>query len=258
MENTVNMGSEEETKVCEVCGEPLYRYSESWKSYVPKKCKCRRDEFEAEKKREDERRERDRRENARRLCFADKKNLAKFTFDNFDRENGNALEVKERCVGYAENFSEMKKDGIGLFIFGDIGTGKTHLAAATCNRLIDSRPGFKALFTSFGEVSDKLISRDAGFEEKLEKCDLVVFDDFGAEFRTKLSEEKIREAVNLRVNAGLPMIVTSNYTKERMMKPENDFEKNVFSRFYGACDSVHIIAKDFRKRKYTERKKGMN
>ena len=258
MEDKVSKEKADTTEVCKVCGEPLSRYIEAFRLFVPHNCKCKRDKSEADKRREDEKKERERRDDARLSCFADKKRLLKFTFDSFDRENGNALEVKAACFRYAENFAEKKKEGIGLFIYGSTGTGKTHLAAAVCNYLIDNAPHSKPFFTDFREISNRMISGDAEYAEKLRKRALVVFDDFGTECRSKLTEDKIREAINIRVNSGLPMIVVSDYTRERMMKPACDFEKYVFSRIYEVCDSVHIDAGDFRKRKYTERKKEMS
>ena len=234
------------TAVCDECGEPLYHYQNDLIGYRPRDCACKRRIREEEERREAEARERVRRDEAKRLCFGTKEKVMGFTFENFDCGNGNALDAKERCLRYAAGFDDMMKTGRGLFLCGPAGVGKTHLAAAICNALIDSRPGLIPFFTSFREVEQALIRGDADVGEKLKRRRLVVFDEFGAEFRNKLTEDKIKEAVNLRVNSGLPMIVTSNYTKERMSHPENEFEKYVFSRFYEACESLFICAEDFR------------
>ena len=242
------------TAVCGECGEALFHYQNDLIGYRPRDCACKRRIREEEERRDAEARERVRRDGARRLCFGTQERLMEYTFGSFNRENGNALDVKERCVRYAADFDNMVKSGRGLFLCGPAGVGKTHLAAAVCNALIDSRPGSSPFFTSFREVEQALIRGDRDVEEKLKRRRLVVLDDFGAEFRTKLTEDKIKEAVNMRVNAGLPMIITSNYTREHMSKPEGEFEKYVFSRFYEACDSLYVDGENVCMLKHKERK----
>ena len=46
------------------------------------------------------------------------------------------------------------EDGLGIYIYGDKGTGKTHLTACMANVLIKQRR--QVLFTNFAEIS-KLI-----------------------------------------------------------------------------------------------------
>ena len=66
--------------------------------------------------------------------------------------------------------------------------------------------------------------------DKLKTYDLVVFDDYAAERKTDYMNEKIKEAVDMRINAGLPMIVTTNMTKEELLCPKDVSEERVFSR----------------------------
>lgn len=43
----------------------------------------------------------------------------------------------EKAKGYAQNWDEFKKAGIGLLLFGNVGTGKSYAAGCIANALID-------------------------------------------------------------------------------------------------------------------------
>ena len=43
----------------------------------------------------------------------------------------------EKARGYAQNWDEFKKAGIGLLLFGNVGTGKSYAAGCIANALID-------------------------------------------------------------------------------------------------------------------------
>ena len=42
-----------------------------------------------------------------------------------------------KARGYAQNWDEFKKAGIGLLLFGNVGTGKSYAAGCIANALID-------------------------------------------------------------------------------------------------------------------------
>ena len=42
-----------------------------------------------------------------------------------------------KAKGYAQNWDEFKKAGIGLLLFGNVGTGKSYAASCIANALID-------------------------------------------------------------------------------------------------------------------------
>ena len=58
------------------------------------------------------------------------------TFSNYLTPDERTAKAKETAIRYAQNFDNMGQKKNGLFILGDIGVGKTHLAAAIANDLI--------------------------------------------------------------------------------------------------------------------------
>lgn len=74
------------------------------------------------------------------------------------------------------------KNGGNLLIFGPSGVGKTHLAAAIGEKLVEA--GYRVLFTRTTDLVQKLqiAKRDLGLPsmlERLNKYDCLILDDFG-------------------------------------------------------------------------------
>jgi len=105
---------------------------------------------------------------------------ARFTFEEFivGPENLFAFEAARAMVqpDHLELYNP-------LFLAGEVGIGKTHLAAAVINHLRHRNPSIKAHYTSaeayFNEMVDSLRNdRIAPFKEKYRKrCDALVIDD---------------------------------------------------------------------------------
>ena len=81
------------------------------------------------------------------------------TFANLDSKiDQKALKI---CKFYAENFTKFRhKDKNSLILTGDVGIGKTHLAAAIANDLIDNH-NVPVCFGSIVELLDKTRSEMA-------------------------------------------------------------------------------------------------
>ena len=96
-------------------------------------CKCGR-ERAAQEKREQERRDfESRMERLRRDGITDPAYL-QYTFDQDDKRNPKVSDV---CRRYVDNWAEMKARNIGILFYGDVGTGKSFLACAIANALLE-------------------------------------------------------------------------------------------------------------------------
>lgn len=118
-----------------------------------------------------------------------------------------------RCKRYCEVADIVLKDGLGIYIYGQSGTGKTHLTACMANALMSRLK--QVLFTNFSEIS-KILSEDKQNENKLATIDFLFIDDIGTErVQTKNGDlqmqEKIYDIINKRYNNKKPIIFTSNY-----------------------------------------------
>lgn len=135
-----------------------------------------------------------------------------------------------------------------LYYFGVTGCGKTLLASIIAQELLN-----KGISVIFGDVPSLLedvkstftqnATLDDGFGYKKsaydaiidELCnvDMLILDDLGAENSTEWATERIYSIVNNRYNAAKPIIATSNYDANGLMKHyKGDFRGSlIVSRF---------------------------
>lgn len=141
-----------------------------------------------------------------------------------------------RCKKYCENSTEILKNGYGIYLYGDKGTGKTHLTGCMANELIKQHK--QVLFTNFFEISKNIRSTfkgngsEADKINKIANVDFLFIDDLGTEKVTKEGEdtwlqEKIFEVINKRYNNMKPTIFTSNYSLQQLVQERGLLDKTV-------------------------------
>jgi DNA replication protein DnaC len=125
-----------------------------------------------------------------------------------------------RALADAQRFAETP-EGWLVFI-GESGTGKTHLAAAIANRLIEQgQPVFFAvvpdlldhLRAAYGPSSELPYDR---LFETVRNAPVLVLDALGTQFSTPWAEEKLFQVLNHRYNAQLPTLITSSQPLEAL------------------------------------------
>lgn len=182
----------------------------------------------------------------------------KRTFDSFEvnKANRRAYEIAKK---YAEDWDKFKNDGTGLIFIGQFGTGKTHLAFAIANYLLNQ--GVPVVFETLINLMEKLklgYEKDTnlGYYEIIKlycECDLLIIDDLGKE---KLSEwvlEKLFQIINSRYENMLPILITTNYNEKEIIKRlsyNNDgiAAQSLVSRLNEVCLEVNMNFGDYRKR----------
>jgi DNA replication protein DnaC len=150
--------------------------------------------------------------------------LSRLTFRNLIARgrspNARAQEQYVRCVEDARSFAEAPEGWIVLS--GASGCGKTHIAAAIVNRILER--GEPALFVVVPDLLDHLRSAyqpgaDVGYDELFERvrnAPVLVLDDLGTQAPTQWAQEKLFQLINHRFNARLPMVVTTNLAPEQL------------------------------------------
>jgi DNA replication protein DnaC len=180
------------------------------------------------------------REKLRRLS-----NLEAFTqhtFDDFEMVPGT-----EQAFTAAREFAR-NPDG-WLYLYGGVGTGKTHLAVAAALE-IQERNG-SVYFAVVPDLLDHLrmtfdpaqgVAYDDRFNA-IRGAFLLVLDDLGTENTTPWAREKLYQIFNHRYVERLPTIVTSNRRHE-------DIDERIRSRLLDVryTNEVNLTAEDFRLR----------
>nr|UWG20992.1 MAG: DnaA protein [Bacteriophage sp.] len=201
----------------------------------------------------EEKRKRDRLQyldSMRRTGFPDAE-MREWTFaksDHTDQKNEN---IAHR---YVANFDAMRSQGTGLLLCGSVGTGKSFLAAAIANELINQ--GTPCLMTNFSRIISRVSEKFGGdqkYLDDLNRFDLLIIDDLGSERDTEFTWEKVMNVVDARYRAGLPLIITTNLTLKDLADPSDTRRQRVFSRLKEMCVFLEVNGADRRNKKMRDK-----
>ncbi|MGN0805372.1 MAG: ATP-binding protein [Candidatus Coproplasma sp.] len=220
---------------CKKCNTPRMFVSEYFK--VRCLCKCQsaeRDKAnEAEKERE-------------RIKYIEKLQTASLIGERYknvsfaNTETGHNTDFDTafiRCKRYCEVYDKVLQDGLGIYIYGAKGTGKTHLTACMANDLMHKYK--QVLFTNFFEISKmirgtfgKANESESDYINRIANIDFLFIDDLGTErVQTQNGDlwlqEKIFDVLNKRYNMKKPTIFTSNYSLPELINERGIMDKTV-------------------------------
>ena len=224
---------------CRKCNEPRREWLSLIGGYVPVMCSC----MIAEQKKQERLA---RIEKYRNTGFPDR-GLQKCRFDHDDKKSKKASDM---CRSYVRRFSEFKKAGKGLILFGGVGTGKTFLASCIANELIDN--GVPCLVTNFARIINTIQGMYEGkqkYLDSLNEFDLLVIDDLGIERNTEYVNELVYNIIDARYRSGKPMIITTNLKYTDLYHTEDTNKARIYSRIIEMCLPVLVSGEDRRKNK---------
>lgn len=144
------------------------------------------------------------------------------TFDNWLTDTPMQEKILSVAREYADNFELMREKGRCIVMTGSEGTGKTHLAVAILNTVLQN--GYSALFTTathaFHQINGCFHKKSEITQEDAYKIytspELLVIDDIGI---AKDSDNTIQITYGIiytRYLSNLPTIVTTNYNLEQL------------------------------------------
>jgi len=140
------------------------------------------------------------------------------TFETFYEKNNAVLKSARNRVREFVDTWPMTKDGRGLLLMGDCGTGKTHLAVAVLVEIIHSGKAGRVLFSNFQDLIQEIqASFDAdaavGKSEILRpllEADLLVLDELGSVRPSQFVQDILYYVINTRYNNVRTTIFTTN------------------------------------------------
>lgn len=211
-------------------------------------CKCQAAKRAAEEEEYKRRKFEERVNELRRVGFPEA-DMRNWTFSNDDLANERITKAAQK---YVDNFSELRKNGKGLLLYGNTGTGKTFAACEIANALIDK--GYPVLVTNFARILNTL----QGTFEKQEYIDgfnnyqLLVIDDLGIERDTAYAKEQVFNIIDSRYRSGLPMIITTNLTMEKIKNPEDIENRRIYDRILERCFPIEVEGSSRRRKAVRE------
>ena len=137
-----------------------------------------------------------------------------------------ARDAKSRAVvaavrDYTDHLEERLSDGRGLWLMGDVGTGKTTLAMLVSRLAIEAGHSvaiysLPRLLARIRRTYDAPDESYLGFFDRLTSVDLLHIDDLGAEKQSEWVLEQLYSIVDERYVSQRSMVVTTNLAPDEL------------------------------------------
>lgn len=160
----------------------------------------------------------------------------------------NIQHIKKSVYGFINDFDKQNNN---LYIFGDVGRGKTYLLNSIAKEILDRN--YSVLYMTSSKLFKFLNDYNWAFEEARAKhqeqfdfildCDLLIIDDLGSEASSKNDSANLFEVVNNRMIAGKPIIFSTNFDETMLSEMYGD---RIFSRIIGNSEVYEIFGEDLR------------
>lgn len=169
------------------------------------------------------------------------------TLDNFHSSIN--LQALKAAKDFVANFPHAK----GILFTGDVGLGKTHLAAAITNelnnRLYSSYFGNATDIVSFCKSTynrQSLLTEVEAINIMTDKVDLLIIDDLGKEYSTENTLAILYQIINRLYENEKPVIITTNFNSNDLRVKLGSRGYAIISRITAMCTPVVLKGKDWR------------
>ena len=175
------------------------------------------------------------------------------TFKNIDINTIELLDnnQKQLCAKLMSILAN--KTDKGLYIYGDLGVGKTYECIALANALVkkNKKVAFIKSASFINEMRQMVANDSESFTDKInkiKKCEYLFVDDIGTESVSSFSRDDVLfEILDYRMENKLCTIFTSNLDKESLKK-HYTYDKKDNSNLMRAkrlIERIDILAEDF-------------
>lgn len=229
---------------CEKCHTPVQCRKEFLGKMrtLPCTCKCRQEEMRREK---EEREARERMLHIGRLKSTgiQEKHLLDWRFDVAEDN-----ETIRWAKNYVANWKKVRAENLGLLLWGDVGTGKSFVAACIANALLEQAT--PVLMTNFSKILNQMgtmyTEERYQYIASFNHYPLLIIDDLGIERSTEYAKEQVYAVIDERYKANLPLIITTNLTITEIRNPESVADARIYSRVLEMCTPIHVGGGDRR------------
>ena len=216
-------------KLCKFCNMPIKFWRINDNLIIPLTCSC----SEAQKEEEIRRKEKERQEaqeEARknleqirdrlRAIFKDTGVNEYFAAKKLKKTQNNSALI-DYASYYSSNFEELRKtEKNGIFITGEPGAGKSHIATKIIKSLLSK--GYTCYITTMIDITETFKAcmndqtNDYYTMQDLVNIEFLVIDDLGKELPTDWAISKLFQLINSRYEKNKPFVITSNYSLQEL------------------------------------------
>ena len=200
-------------------------------------CRCQREEYEAEQTDFQKRQHLMQIQRLKASGLQDRY-LHDYTFANDKGYNPAEINIARR---YVTEWDTLKAKCAGLLLWGEVGTGKSFIAACIANALIEK--GVPVLMTNFSRILNTLtgmFNEDRNrFIESFDEYSLLIIDDLGIERGSAFALEQVFNIIDSRYRCKQPMIVTTNLTMDEL-KHADLAHARIYDRILERCTPVMV------------------
>ena len=228
--------------VCNVCGK---RKQHNFRGRVsPCVCECdqQKDSEERKKLKLDE-----------RITLLTERGITdrKYLRCTFESDDSANPKITKACKAYVDKWTDIKKNGIGMMFYGDVGTGKSFYACCIGNALLQK--GVAVLITTLSKLVDNYVRSSNGQCQPLNmsQYSLLIIDDLGVENATPTAYTIIDDWYR----SGKPLIVTTNLDYRTMQNESDMNRRRIYDRVIEMCGGCPIRVTGNRRIQISETKK---
>lgn len=177
------------------------------------------------------------------------KRFQKRTFESFKVTDENR-DAYKTAFDFAQEFPKVSR---GLLFTGPVGTGKTHLASAIANALIEKL--YTVICRNITDIIS-FIKSSYGKEAELteyeivdiitKEVDLLIVDDLGKEKTSENTNTLLYQIINRLYEDEKPIIVTTNFVGEALAQKLGERGEAIVSRLTEMCQPVKMSGEDWR------------
>lgn len=161
--------------------------------------------------------------------------------------------IVRQVRGYVRKIDEHLQAGEGLWLFGDVGTGKTSLAMLVSQHAIDAghSVAIYSLPRLLAEIRDTY-EDDAEHSyvqllDRLASVDLLHIDDVGAERTSPWVLEQLYAIVNARYEEERAVLITTNLERDALA---DQITERTVSRLEEMCEILPLFGEDRRRQRF--------
>lgn len=190
-------------------------------------------------------------ENKKAVCYAERLlnnsyipiNRHEDTFENFETSTQVLEKAKAQVLSYIKDINKVKC-GKNLIIagYGNVGTGKTHLAIATAKEAIKSQ--IPTIFISSTTMMNQM-RKDFDTTPYI-NTGLLILDDLGKENKTSWVLEQLYLILDSRHNNNKPTVITTENTIDYLETQFGTGGKALISRLCGNFALIKCTGNDYR------------